>query len=141
MISRQDIPILELLNTKKAKAIYVLIAEHNGPYQGEICDSLGFKHQAVLWYANKLESLGLISSLEDGKYKRYYPTQLLRQKKDENTKRIKVFREWIIKKFQGENLHPTVLRSTEEKFVIRIKRGGTKAVLNLKTNPFVTVFS
>jgi DNA-binding transcriptional ArsR family regulator len=141
MISREDIPIFELLNTTKAKAIYLLIAHNNGPYQAEICDLLGYQHQAVIWYATKLESLGLISSLEDGKFKRYYPTQLLSQKKDENLKRMKVFREWIIKRFQLENLSPAIIRTTDDKLVIRIRRGGSKAVLNLNTNPFVTILS
>ena len=59
MISTSDIPILEILNNDKAKAIYILIAENNGIYQGEICKMLSFNHQAVIWYTKKLEKLGL----------------------------------------------------------------------------------
>jgi DNA-binding transcriptional ArsR family regulator len=141
MVSLKDIPIFKLLNTDRAKSIYILIAENNGIFQGEICNKLGLKHQAVIWYSKKLESLKLISSFEDGKYRRYYPTELLHKKKDESSMRMKLFREWLVNKFQRENLSPTILRTTEDKFVVRIKRGGTKAVLTLHTNPFVTVLS
>ena len=141
MISSIDIPILEILNSEKAKKIYIQIAQNNGIFQGEICKYLQLKHQAVIWYTRKLEMLGLITSLEDGKYKRYYPTQLLQKKKDENEKRMRIFRERLLDKFQRENIQPVVIRSNEDKIVVRISSGSTKAVLTLNTNPFVTVLS
>lgn len=141
MISSCDVPIFKILNSEKAKNIYILIARNNGIFQSEICQMLSLKHQAVIWYAKKLESLGLITSLEDGKYKRYYPTDLLMEKKDGNSERMKIFKRWLQNKLQTENLSPYVIRSTEDKFVIRISRGNTKAVLTLNTNPFVTVLS
>ncbi len=141
MLAMEDLPLLEILNTDKAKAIYLAIVEKNGISQGEICEMLGLKHQAVIWYAKKLESLGLISSLEDGKFRRYYPTELLHRKKDESAHRLKIFKDKMLKRFQRERLSPTILRSTEEKIVLRIARGRSKAVLTLHTNPFVTVLS
>jgi predicted transcriptional regulator len=141
MISSSDVPILEELNSEKAKKIYILIAQNNGIFQSEICNKLSLKHQAVIWYTKKLESLDLITSLEDGKFRRYYPTELLKEKNDENSQRIKIFKRWLQNKLQTENLSPVIIRSTEDKFVIRISRGTTKAVLTLSTNPFVTVLS
>jgi DNA-binding transcriptional ArsR family regulator len=141
MIATSDIPILELLNTEKAKLIYIQIAQSNGIFQGEICEKVQLRHQAVIWYTRKLETLGLITSLEDGKYRRYYPTELLQSRKNENEKRMKMFRERILNKFKGENLQPVIIRSIDEKLVVRISRGSSKAVLTLNTNPFVTVLS
>jgi predicted transcriptional regulator len=141
MISSSDIPILEILNMDRAKAIYVQIADNNGIFQGEICKVLNLKHQAVIWYTRKLESLNLISSLEDGKYRRYYPTDLLQEKREQNIKRMRIFKKWLQKKFQRENLSPSVIRSIENKMVIKISRGKSKAVLTIHTDPFVTVLS
>ncbi|UCE37171.1 MAG: winged helix-turn-helix transcriptional regulator [Thermoplasmata archaeon] len=141
MIAEEDIPILEVLNLDKAKAIYLVILEKIGISQGDICKILGLNHQAVIWYAKKLENLDLISSLEDGKYRRYYPSALLMKKKDKYQKRIKNFKNNIIARFKGERLSPTILRSTEDKIVVRITRGTEKAVLTLHTNPFVTVLT
>ncbi|UCG68229.1 MAG: winged helix-turn-helix transcriptional regulator [Thermoplasmata archaeon] len=141
MIAVEDIPILEILNIERAKSIYVSILEKKGVSQKEICEKLNLNHQAVIWYAKKLESLGLISSLEDGKFRRYYPTDLLIRKKDENTKRLRIFRDKVMKRFQRERLSPTILRTTEDKIVLRIVRGKDRAVLTLHTNPFVSVLS
>lgn len=141
MLAMEDLPLLEILNTDKAKAIYLAVVEKNGISQGEICEMLGLKHQAVIWYAKKLESLGLISSLEDGKFRRYYPTELLHRKKDESSKRLKIFKDRMLKRFQRERLSPAILRSTDDKIVVRIARGRSKAVLTLHTNPFITVLS
>ena len=141
MIAAEDIPILEILNIERAKSIYVTILEKKGASQKEICKKLNLNHQAVIWYAKKLTRLGLISTLEDGKFRRYYPTDLLIRKKDENSKRLKIFRDKIIKRFQRERLSPTILRATEDKIVLRIVRGRSRAVLTLHTNPFVSVLS
>jgi predicted transcriptional regulator len=141
MVAERDIPILEILNTDKAKAIYVIILHRKGLSQAEISEELGLKNQEVIWYTKKLESLGLIKSLEDGKYRRYYPTDLLSRKNDENGTRLKNFRNNIMKRLRREMLSPTVLRSTEDKLVLRIARGGNKAVLTLHINPFVTILS
>lgn len=141
MIHIEDIPILEILNTEKTKAIYNLILEKNGLSQREICKILSLKHQAVIWYARKLETLKLINSLEDGKFRRYYPTDLLLRKKEDNTKRMKMFKEKLLKKLKKEMLSPTIIRTTKEKIVIRIVRGRSKAVLTLDLNPFITVLS
>lgn len=141
MISRSDIPVLAILNNEKAKTMYIQIAQNGGISQGEICTNLKLRHQAVIWYTNKLEDLGLITSLEDGKYRRYYPSDLLQRKKNENEKRTKIFRERLLDKFQRENLRPVLIRSNEDKFVVRISKGTSKTVLTLNTNPFVTVLS
>jgi predicted transcriptional regulator len=141
LINIDDIPIFEILNTKKAKDILLIITDKIGISQSEICKALGLKHQAVIWYTKKLKKLGLITSLEDGKFRRYYPTELLHEKRDENSKRVKLFKNQIINRLQGEKLKPTIIRSTDDKLVIRISQGKSRVVLTLHTNPFVTVLS
>jgi predicted transcriptional regulator len=141
LIHTHDIPIFEILNIKKAKDILLIITDKNGISQSEICKILGLKHQAVIWYTKKLIKLGLITSLEDGKFRRYYPTELLREKKDDNAKRVKLFKNQIINRIQGEMLTSTIIRSTDDKLVIRISQGKNKVVLTIHTNPFVTILS
>jgi predicted transcriptional regulator len=141
LIDIHDIPIFELLNTKKAKDILLLITDKNGISQSEICDVLGMNHQAVIWYTKKLEKLELIRSLEDGKFRRYYSTELLNRKREKNAKRMKLFKSQIIKKIQEDMVKPTILRSTDDKILIRLIWGRNKVVLTIHTDPFVTVLS
>jgi predicted transcriptional regulator len=141
LIHTHDIPIFEILNIKKAKDILLIITDKNGISQSEICKILGLKHQAVIWYTKKLIKLGLITSLEDGKFRRYYPTELLREKKDDNAKRVKLFKNQIMNRIQGKLLTSTIIRSTDDKLVIRISQGKNKVVLTIHTNPYVTILS
>ena len=139
MIHSEDVNIFESLNNDKAKAIYIAILEYGGINQQDICRKLGLKHQAVIWYTRKFESLGLIHSVEDGKFRRYYTTDLLKKKMDENASRMKIFRKDLLNRFRKEMLSPEVLRSTNDKLVVKISGGKDKAVLTLHTNPYFTV--
>ena len=139
MIDSEDINIFEILNNDKAKAIYIAVLDRNGIYQHEICKRIGLKHQAVIWYTRKFESLGLIRSVEDGKFRRYYPTDLLKQKMDKNAVRIKIFRKNLLERFGKEMMSTEVLRATNDKLVVKIAGGKDRAVLTLHTNPYFTV--
>jgi predicted transcriptional regulator len=139
MIDPQDISIFEILNNDKAKAIYIAVLDRSGINQHEICKRLGIKHQAVIWYTRKFESLSMIRSVEDGKFRRYYPTDLLKKKMDENASRMKIYRKDLLKRFGKEMMSPEVLRAANDKLVVKISGGKDKAVLTLHTNPFITV--
>ncbi len=139
MIDTQDINIFEILNNHKARAIYMAVLDRSGINQHEICNKLNLKHQAVIWYTRKLESLGLMRSVEDGKFRRYYPSDLLKKKMDKNASRIKIFRKDLLKRFGKEMMAPEVIRATSEKLVVKISGGKGRAVLTLHTNPFLTV--
>jgi predicted transcriptional regulator len=138
LIPIEDVPLLMLLNTDKARMIMLTILEKGGISQGEVCRLLSFKHQAVIWYTRKLEKHGLITSLEDGRYRRYYSTDLLQKKTDDCSNRIKNFRKNILRKLKKNGLSPTIIRSPDEKIVVRISSGKHKAVLTLHTNPYYT---
>jgi predicted transcriptional regulator len=139
MIALEDIPLFELLNTPKAKSIYLKIMEQEGISQKNVCRELRMKHQAVIWYTSKLEDIGLISSLEDGKFKRYYPTDLLSRWTDINLKRLRSYRDSVLKRLEEDRLKPVVIRSTEEKLVVRISMGSKRDLLTLWTDPVNTV--
>jgi len=139
MIDSEDIEIFEILNNEKAKAIYIAILDMKGINQHEICKRLGLRHQAVIWYTRKFEAMGLIRSVEDGKYRRYYATNLLKKKMDASNSRIKIFRKDLLERFGREMLSPEVLRSTNDKLVVKISGGKEKAVLTLHTNPYMTI--
>jgi predicted transcriptional regulator len=139
MIDAEDIGIFVILNNEKARAIYLSILDHRGINQNDICNRLGVKHQAVIWYTRKFESLGLIHSMEDGRFRRYYSTELLKQKMDGNISRLKIFRRDLLNRFEKGMMSPEVLRTTADKIVIRVAHGKKKAVVTIHTNPFLTV--
>ena len=88
MIDEEDIEILSLINDEKVKQILLLVIESPGITQKEVSTNLKIRHQTVLWHTIKLQDVGLISSIEDGIYRRYYPTTLLSELSDSHIKKL-----------------------------------------------------
>ncbi|MCK5559894.1 MAG: winged helix-turn-helix transcriptional regulator [Thermoplasmata archaeon] len=139
MIEEADIIILALINDLKVKRIFLTIKENPGITQKEISLNLELKHQTVLWHTSKLEDVGLISTIEDGKFKRYYPTNLLSELGDTHLSKLRAFREWLIKALKYDGIAPEVIRTTDKFILLRITTGREKTTLELPTNPFSTV--
>ena len=139
MIEESDVGILSLINDEKVKHIFLTIKANPGITQKEISGILRLKHQSILWYSTKLIAIGLINIIEDGKYKRYYPTNLLPELSDLYLKKLRGFREWVIKAFKFDGIDPEIIRTTNNLILIRITTGKEKTTLELPTNPFITV--
>ncbi len=139
MIEEDDIRILSLINDEKVKQIFLTIRENPGMTQKDISLNLKLQHQSVLWYTLKLEKVELISTIEDGKFKRYYPTNLLSELRDSHLSKLRAFREWLIKALKYDGIDPEVIRTTDKFILIRITTGREKTTLELSTNPFSTV--
>jgi DNA-binding MarR family transcriptional regulator len=139
MIEEDDIEILALINDEKVKHIFLNIINNPGSSQKDISEHLKVQHQTVIWFTQKLEKTGLISTLEDGKYRRYYPTNKLSELSDTHISKMKAFREWIIKMFKYDGIDPEVLRVTDKFIMFRVSIGKDKTTLELLTNPFFTV--
>jgi DNA-binding transcriptional ArsR family regulator len=139
MIDEDDIEILALINDEKVKHIFLTIINNPGLTQKEVGDQLRIQHQTVIWFTQKLENVGLISTLEDGKFKRYYPTSKLSELSDLHISKMKAFREWVIKTLKYDGIDPEVIRVTDKFILLRISIGKDKTSLELPTNPFLTV--
>lgn len=137
----EDLPILAALNIHRVRDMFLYILENPGSTQREVGADLGVSHQSVGRITKRLDNLKLISTVDDGKYKRYYPSDLLPSKRQENYERMKAFKQRILEKLQSEGLNPAVLRSSDTDIMVRITLGRAKASLALSCNPFATVLS
>lgn len=141
MIDPEDLPLFELLNIDKAKKIYIHILAAGGLSQRELSDAMELNHQAVIWYIQRLTEVGLVSTVEDGKYVRYFPTEKLSKRRDVNYRRLKSFTNGILKKLKAEGLEPEIVRATSGVLILNVKGSakGKKLVMNIQTDPFTSV--
>lgn len=139
MTELSDIEILAVLNLEKTGFIFSVILEKGGIAQNELCKLVGASPQAVIRYTSRLEKLGLVNSVGDGRYKRYYATSLISELQESRGKRTKYFREYILGKLKDDALRPQIIRSTDKEILVRITAGGKEVTLELKTSPFTTV--
>jgi predicted transcriptional regulator len=140
-VSDDDIKLLAMLNDEKAKLIFIHITENTGCAQKDLTRALGLNTQVIMWYCNALQKLGLIATIQNGRYKRYYPTELLKTRREMNFKRIKQFRDMLLRKLDDDGLQPELTRSTEGLLIVQIGFRTKKYVLNIKLDPFSTVLA
>jgi len=131
--------LFRILSESGARDVFRAVLDAPGSTQKELCGALGVSRQSIFKTATALVGHKLLTSIEDGKFRRYYPTGLLFDRREENRPRARAFADELVKRLQAGGLTPHVLRHTENQILIRISHGRSAEVLDLPLDPFTTV--
>jgi hypothetical protein len=138
-IDPQHRAIFRVLSEAGARAVFRAVLEAPGSTQKELCGVLAVSRQSVFKTATSLVGHKLLISIEDGRFRRCYPTGLLFDRREENRARARTFAAELVKRLQAGGLAPHVLRHTENQILIRIAHGKSAEILDLPLDPFTTV--
>jgi len=141
MIDEQYLPILSILNTESYSALYNSIRKKPGISQKEICQELEVTPQAVNRFTGVMLELDLLAMMKDGRFIRYFPTDLLRTARSRNRLKVDNFVEQITEKLALDGLNPKVIRNDRREIWFRITTSKHRNELRLNTDPFVTVLA
>lgn len=141
MLRNSDIEVLTLLNYEGMREIFSSIAKSPGITQKEIASLLNVSYRTIMMQANKLENNSIIISVKDGKFKRYYPTNLIKDSEASYRKWQRHFKEHILKILKNDCLTPKVVLSTDKEIIIQITPGRKDAVLKLYTSPYLSLLA
>lgn len=141
LVSQESLGIFELLSEGRMRELYVHLVDNPGSTQSNLAKSLKVSNQTITRATQKLEKLGLASKIQDGIYTRFFPTDFLMRKRDENFSRQKTFQKNILKRLDSEGLKPRVVRRESVSLILEIRLGTDKAILNVSTDPFTTVLA
>ncbi len=136
MLEPEDVSVAALLNRQKARRIVHAISDEPGTTQQELCEALGIGSQAVRWFATQLEDEGVIESVVDGRYRRYYLTELIATKIEESRKRRKFFRESVLRALTADGVDPELVHTSPTSMTVRVRTGEGKHSLKIVTEPF-----
>lgn len=137
-IDPADGAIFRTLSEPAARDVFRAVLEAPGSTQKELCTALAVSRQTVFKATASLLGHKLLTSIEDGRFRRYYPTGLLFDRREENRTRSRAFADSLVKRLQVGGLAPHVLRRTENQILVRITQGRTAEVLDLPLDPFTT---
>ncbi len=140
-VSLDNVPIFGFLSEPRMRELYLHLVETPGSTQSGLAKSVGMSNQAAIRASKKMERLGLVSRIQDGVYARYFPTDILLRKKEEDSPRMKSFQEAILKRLRSEGLKPKTIRREGSSMIIEFTLGSEKGVLNISTDPFATVLA
>ena len=131
--------LFRALADRNARDVFRAVLEAPGSTQKELSDALGVSRQSVFKAASTLSRHKLVTSIEDGRYRRYYPTGLLFTRREAHRPRAKAFADEFLKRLQAGGLTPYVLRHTDRQLLVRIAHGRAAEVVDLPLDPFTTV--
>ena len=98
-------------------------------------------NQATIRATKKMESLELVSRIQDGVYARYFPTDLLIKLKEDNSSRMKTFQDSILKRLDSEGLKPKIVRREGGLIIVQFMLGSKKGIVNVSTDPYTTALA
>ena len=139
LVEPEEVELFSLLATEKYRNLYKRIIKNPGINQKNLSKELDISHQSVLFLSKKLLSFGLISKLSDGKFIRYYPTNLLETRSEEMKKRNKQFRLDIIKFLKRDGLDPKLVKRTDNFLLVDLLVGSGRERVRIETNPYRSI--
>ncbi|WP_297070806.1 winged helix-turn-helix transcriptional regulator [Thermococcus sp.] len=71
IFSEREKDILALLSSENVRGIIMYMIAKPGVTQKELCEELGLSPPTVNYYIGKLQELGLVQSMRDGKFVKY----------------------------------------------------------------------
>ena len=139
MIDEKDVVLFSAINHERGIQILRIIMANSGITQKRLKEETQFNQRTVVRHASELERLGLVECIQDGKFMRYYATDLLTKMNDNYRKRTSRFRKHLLNMLKKDGVHPKVVRSTDKTLHVKITAGESKSVLELATQPFASV--
>jgi DNA-binding MarR family transcriptional regulator len=140
MLEQEDIALLHSLNRPHVKALFEFVVGHPGLNQGELAKEIAMSKNSVHGNLQRLLDLCLISEIRDGRYKRYFPTSLVKEKQDLYYERAKFYTDELLIKLKRDRLSPKLDVSSGGEIRLHIKSGSDSQTLNIAVNPFVGLF-
>lgn len=138
-IEAADGPLFRVLAEGSNRDVFRTVLEAPGTTQREIAATLGVSRQAVFKAASDLVDHKLLTSIRDGRFRRYYPTGLLFNRREAHRPRARAFAEALLKRLDAGGLTPHVLRWTDRQLLVRIARGKSAEALDLPLDPYTTI--
>ncbi|MEE9151976.1 MAG: winged helix-turn-helix transcriptional regulator [Thermoplasmata archaeon] len=139
MIGEKEVQTFAIINLERATPILRRILSNTGINQKDLCDNVQLNQRTVVSHTSELERVGLIESIQDGKFRRYYPTELIKSMGEDYRRRAGEFRKNLLKMLKKDGVSPRVMRSTDKALHVKITVGEKKTVLELNIQPFTSV--
>ena len=138
-IEPDDRSLFRILGEGGTRDVFRAILEAPGSTQRDVSQELGVSRQSVFKSAGLLEAHKLVTSIKDGRSRRYYPTGLLFARREAHRPRAKAFADALLKQLQAGGLTPHILRRTDRQLLVRISRGKSAEAVDLTLDPYTTV--
>jgi DNA-binding transcriptional ArsR family regulator len=141
LIDPEDTGLFALLASPGRSRLLMACYSDPGISLLDLAGSVELSRQSASKIASELGDVGLVTLVEDGRFRRHYPTDVLAQKRAANRPRAKAFAEAFVRRLKDEGLSPEPLRSEESVIVVRFGSTAKRVVLDVPLDPYVTAWN
>lgn len=141
LIDPADAALFHLLTTPGRDAVLAACHADPGIALLELAARVGMTRQSVSKIAAELSDSGLLSIVEDGRFRRLYTADVLRAKREANRPRAAAFVDRIVRRLGDDGLAPELLRRDEVSVLLAFGASPRRVVLDLPLDPYVTAWA
>lgn len=140
LIDPADAVLFHLLATPGRSSVLMACFQDPGIPLLELAERTGLSRQSVSKVAAELADLGLLTLVEDGRFRRHYPTDVLGRKREANAGRARAFADALLRRLATDGLEPELLRTDGGTALVRFGAGGKRVLLDVPLDPYVTAW-
>ena len=140
LIDPEDAALFAVLASAGRAEILTTVFQSPGTSLQELAERVQLTRQSASKIAQELSEFGCLTTSDDGRYRRVYPTNALVRKREANRERADAFSEALLRRLAEEGLDPELLRREETTFLVRFAGGSRKVVLEVPVDPYVTAW-
>lgn len=106
----------------------------------ELAAAVDLTRQSASKITSELSDLGLLTLVEDGRFRRHYPTEVLGKKREANRPRAKAFAEALVRRLDEEGLAPELLRADGGVVLVRFGPASKHVAFDVPVDPYVSAW-
>jgi DNA-binding transcriptional ArsR family regulator len=139
LLSEEEVPLFCVLGNAMTHKVYLTVRQRPGVSQDGLSKAVGLSRQDLSWHLGKLSRVGLITTVQDGRFRRYRASLHFDELAQGHSKRVGRFKGMLIAALKEDNVAPSIVKSLSSSLLLRIGCGEVSSVLEVVTDPYVAL--
>jgi DNA-binding transcriptional ArsR family regulator len=136
LLSDEELSMFCVLNDTMTRKVYIAIRKRPRVSHSELSKALGLSRQDLSWHLGKLIRASLITTVLDGRFRRYTISPLFDELASIHSRHIGRFKGSLMASFKEDNLDPSIIKSLSNSLLVRMNYGEGTCVLDVLTDPY-----
>lgn len=139
LVERDELHPLHLLNRENHRLIFSCIMRNPGMSMKDCSKNCDLSLSASATAINDLKADNLITSVEDGRFRRFFPSERIRESTERGDDRQEPFLSWLMDILTQEGLEPEIIKRGGGFAQISLKSGGKSGSMTVGLNPWRSI--
>jgi DNA-binding transcriptional ArsR family regulator len=136
LLSDEELSMFCVLNDTMTRRVYLTIRKRPRVSQAELSKALDHSRQDLSWHLGKLSRASLITTILDGRFRRYCISPLFDELASIHSRHIGRFKGSLMAALNEDSLAPSIIKSLSSSLIVRLNYGEGSCVLDVVTDPY-----